>query len=359
MSAGGSIAIVGGGIIGLSTAWRLAQRGFAVTVFEQGTMGGEASWAGAGMLAPGGEIDVQSELAALAIESRRLYPAFVRELVASSGLSIDFQEMGAVDLAYSADELSALEARAERQAGIGIESKAVSVARAAAFWPRVRAEGLVGARFYPGDGLVNPREVVVALCAVCKKLGVRLVQNCGVRSVADGGGSVEIVTSRGNETARAVVMAAGAWSGSIAVSPVGIPASAPVKGHLVGYQQPSQTCNTIVRHGHTYLMQRSNGLLIVGASVEHVGFDRRVDAGVASQLSEAAGFVMPHLLETTPTEMWVGFRPGSDGRHLGRWESGNVYLAYGHYRNGILLAPVTAERVAGEISSDLGNLVLQ
>jgi glycine oxidase len=101
-------------------------------------------------------------------------------------------------------------------------------------------------------------------------------------------------------------------------------------------------------------MQRNSGLLIVGASVEHVGFDRRVDAGVASQLSEAAGFVMPHLLETTPTEMWVGFRPGSDGLHLGRWESGNVYLAYGHYRNGILLAPVTADRVAAEISLDVG-----
>jgi len=354
LSAGASIAIVGGGIIGLSTAWRLAQRGFAVTVFEQSTMGGEASWAGAGMLAPGGEMDEASELTTLAIESRRLYPAYVRELVASSGLSIDFQEMGAVDLAYSAEEMSTLEDRAARQAGIGIESKAVDPKRVAVFWPRVRTEGLVGGRFYPGDGLVNPREVVVALCAVCKKLGVRLVQNCGVRSVADSGGSVKLVTAHGTETARCVMIAAGAWSGSIVVSPVGIPASAPVKGHLVGYQQPSQTCNTIVRHGHTYLMQRNSGLLIVGASVEHVGFDRRVDAGVASQLSEAAGFVMPHLLETTPTEMWVGFRPGSDGLHLGRWESGNVYLAYGHYRNGILLAPVTADRVAAEISLDVG-----
>jgi glycine oxidase len=318
-------------------------------------MGGEASWAGAGMLAPGGEMDEASELTTLAIESRRIYPAFVRELTQASGFAIDFQEMGAVDLAYSAEELSALEARAARQAGIGIESKAVRTARVAAFWPRVRTEGLVGARFYPGDGLVNPREVVVALCAVCKKLGVRLVQNCGVRSVADSGSSAQIVTEQGTEAARCVVMAAGAWSGSIAVSPVGIPASAPVKGHLVGYQQPSQTCNTIVRHGHAYLMQRSSGLLIVGASVEHVGFDRQVDAGVASQLSAAAGFVMPHLLETTPTETWVGFRPGSDRLHLGRWESGSVYLAYGHYRNGILLAPVTAERLADEISSDLGS----
>ena len=343
-----SIAIAGGGIIGLSAAWRLAQRGFAVTVFDQGTLGGEASWAGAGMLAPGGEIEELSELATLALESRRLYPSFIRELTETSRLAIDFQEMGAVDLAYSADELNALEARAVRQAAIGIESKSVLPKRVAAFWPRVRTDELVGARFYPGDGLVNPREVVVALAAVCRGLGVRIFQNCAVRQMEDRGRDVEVVTGEGARTYDAALIASGAWSGSIAVSPVAIPASLPVKGHLLGYQQPSQTCNTIVRHGHTYLMQRTSGFLIVGASVEHVGFDRGIDQKVAGQLAANAGFVMPHLLETSPTETWVGFRPASDKIHLGQWQSGRVYLAYGHYRNGILLAPVTAERVASE-----------
>jgi glycine oxidase len=354
LSASPSIAIAGGGIIGVSTAWRLAQRGFRVAVFDQGNMGGEASWAGAGMLALGGEIDEPSELARLAVESRRLYPAFIRELVETSGLAIDFQELGAIDLAYSAAELAALESRAAGQATMGIDSKPVLPAQVASFWPRVRTEGLLGARFYPGDGLVNPREVVVALCAVCRKLGVRFLQNCAVESVSDGGADVQITSADGVATFRAAVVAAGAWSGAIVVNPVPVPASFPVKGHLLGYQQPSQTCNTIIRHGHTYLMQRTNGFLIAGASVEHAGFDRHIDSQIAAQLAMAAGFVMPHLLETTPTETWVGFRPASEKLRLGRWQSSNVYLAYGHYRNGILLAPVTAERLAEEISADLG-----
>lgn len=350
-----SIAVVGGGIIGLATAWRLAQRGWRVTVFDRGTLGGEASWAGAGMLAPGGEIDVASTLAELAIESRRLYPAFIRELTETSGLAIDFQELGAVDLAYSAEELAALEARAARQKAIGIESKPVLPARVGAFWPRVRKEGLTGARFYPGDGLVNPREVVLALCAVCRQLGVRLVQSCAVSHIEDRASDVLVASSQtisqGAEMFHVALIAAGAWSGAIGVTPTPVPASEPVKGHLLGYQQPSQTCNTIIRHGHTYLMQRTNGLLIVGASVEHVGFDRDIDAGVVAELSAQAGFVMPHLIETTPTESWVGFRPDSDKLHLGQWQDSHLYLAYGHYRNGILLAPVTAERLAAEIST--------
>jgi glycine oxidase len=355
LSASPSIAIAGGGIIGLSTAWRLAQHGFGVTVFEQSTMGGEASWAGAGMLAPGGEMDQPSELATLAIESRRLYPAFIRELRETAGLAIDFQELGAVDLAYSADELAALEARAVRQSAIGIDSKPVLPARVSAFWPRIRTEGLAGARFYPGDGLVNPREVVIALCAVCRNLGVRLIQNCSVLQVEDRGANVLVTTNQDSQTYEAALIASGAWSSAIKVSPIPVPGSSPVKGHLLGYQQPSQTCNTIIRHGHTYLMQRNSGFLIVGTSVEHVGFDRQIDAQVANQLAAAAGFVMPHLLETSPTETWVGFRPASDKLHLGRWQSGNLYLAYGHYRNGILLAPVTAERLATEITANLGT----
>jgi len=147
----------------------------------------------------------------------------------------------------------------------------------------------------------------------------------------------------------AALIAAGAWSGAIAVKPVPIPAASPVKGHLIGYQQPAQTCRTIIRHGHSYLLQRASGLLIAGASVEHVGFDRRIDERIVSQLTADAGFVLPHLRDTPPTEAWVGFRPASDQLRVGRWQESNVYLAYGHYRNGILLAPLSADRLASAI----------
>ena len=305
------------------------------------------------MLAPGGEIDEPSELATMAIKSRQIYPAFVRELERESGMAIDFQELGAIDLAYSAEEVTALEARAAKQSAIGIASQPVARERVTAFWPRVRSEGLVGARFYAGDGLVNPREVITALTAACLRLGVRLAENCRVAEISDRGLAVEVKTAQGVEIHQAALVAAGAWSGSIALKAFPLPASWPVRGHLLGYHQPAQTCNTIIRHGHRYLMQRANGLLIAGTSVETVGFDRQVDAQIVSQLSSAAGFVMPHLLETLPSESWVGFRPASEQLQLGRWQSGNVYLAYGHYRNGILLAPLTADRIAAEISANL------
>jgi glycine oxidase len=347
-----SVAIIGGGIIGMSIAWRLSQRGFRVTVFEKGEIGGEASWAGAGMLAPGGELEGPSPLAAIALESRALYDAFVRELESCSGLAIDYQENGALELAYSPEEQQGLDAKAEAQRALGIRSKPVSAADVAAFWPRVRTEGLVAARFYPDDGVVNPREVMLALAAACRKLGVSVQQNCAVPRIEVSGNSVEVH----QKSYTAAVIAAGAWSSHIEVigSPP-LPPTEPIKGHLIGYQQPQQTCNTVLRHGHAYLLQRANGLLVAGATVEHVGFDRSVEPALARSIAGQAAFVLPHLAETTPSEVWVGFRPGSDALHIGTWSSNRLYLAYGHYRNGILLAPATAQRLAEEISANWGT----
>lgn len=350
----GSLAIAGGGIIGMSLAWRLAQQGLSVTVFDKGIIGGEASWAGAGMLAPGGEIESASRLASLSIESRQLYASFVRELEQASGRRIDYQECGSLDLAYSAEDLDALEIRAGHQAEIGIASKPLSPAHVSAFWPRVRLEGLAGARFYAGDALVNPRELVDALGSACSSLGVKVIENCAVLAAAFEPEAVILGTCRGSRIYQALVIAAGAWSDSIAIKGVPpLPVAEPVRGHLIGYPQPDQTCSTILRHGHTYLLQRANGMLIAGASVEHVGFNRDLDQRIISDLASAAGFVLPHLQDTAPSEKWIGFRPGSDDLHLGAWHSERLYLAYGHYRNGILLAPITARDLAGQISANL------
>ncbi len=347
-----SLAVVGGGIIGLSIAWRLAQRGWRVVVYDQARVGAEASWAGAGMLSPGGEVDEDSELAWLAIASRGLYTRFVRELEHESQLEIDYQECGALDLAYSADELARLEARSAVQSSLGISSKAVAPAQVQTFWPRVRREDLAGARFYSGDGIVNPRDVVAALVKVCRGLGVSILENSAVERIEVTAAGVAL----NGTTFGSVVLAAGAWSSDIAVSGVpALPSAEPVKGHLIGYQQPAQTCNTILRHGHSYLLQRASGLLVVGASVERVGFDRAIALERAAELGKEAGFVLPHLAETTPSETWMGFRPGSDRLRLGAWHSRRFYLAYGHYRNGILLAPITAQRMADEIISNSGK----
>lgn len=333
-----SIAVAGGGIIGLTVAWRLAQRGFPVTVFDKGAMGAEASWAGAGMLAPGGEILATSPIATLAIEARNIYPSFVRELEEASRSRIDFEECGALDLAYSAEEWRGLEARAAHQAALGIRSETLDLGRVLSICSHIRTAGLEGARFYPGDAIVNPREIVSALCSICPALGVSLIENRAVESL-DSLAAFD-----------AAVVAAGAWSSQISTG--GLPAAAPVKGHLIGYQQPPGRYRTIIRHGHTYLLQRSGGLLIAGSSEEHVGFDRSVDARIVRDIAARAAFVLPHLAGETPTEAWTGLRPASDALHTGAYGAGGrLYLAYGHYRNGILLAPVTGRNLAAEISA--------
>lgn len=346
-----SVGVVGGGIIGLATAWRLAQAGIAVTVYEKSRLGSEASWAGAGMLAPGGEFDTDSRLARLAIESRDLYPAFVEELQRGSSIDIDLQQTGALDVAYSDSELRDLDDRAERQSQLGIPSKRVKPEQIATFWPRLRREDLLGGYFYPGDALVDPRHVIAALQVCCETHGVRMLEQTEVKALAVEPDAVHVDDTGQHD---ALVVAGGAWSGGLMVSGAPeLPGSVPVRGHLVGYKQPVQTCNTIIRHGHTYLLQRANGFFVVGASEERVGFDRSISASAAERLTTSAAFLMPHLSETTPTDVWNGFRPGGDGLQLGRWQDSRLYLAYGHYRNGILLAPITAQLLAAEISANL------
>jgi glycine oxidase len=350
----GSVAVAGGGIIGASIAWRLAQRGWRVTLFDKGSIGAEASWAAAGMLALGGEIEGPSDLASLAAESRRLYPAFMSELEKASGLAVDYQECGALDLAYSEPEWASLQTRAARQAETGIRSKEVAPHDVAVFWPRLRTEGLSGAVIYPDDAFVNAPEVMLALAAVCQRSGVSILQNCPVYAAQILDKEAIIESGRGKETFEAAVISAGAWSNAIALEGVpALPSAEPVKGHLIGYQQPAGTCHTIVRHGHTYLLQRASGLLICGASIERVGFNREIRPDVVASLAAQAGSVFPHLSETEPSEVWTGLRPGSEALRIGSWHSNRLYLAYGHYRNGILLAPLTAERIANEITANL------
>lgn len=326
--------IAGAGIIGLSCAWRLAQKGVKVRIFDCREASREASWAGAGMLAPGGELEEASPLASMALESLRLYPDFVSELQESSGLPIDYQRCGAIEPAFSEAEAQALEARAMRQTGIGIRSEPIPY------------KNSVSARFYPDDQLVAPRDVTNALRVACLRAGVSLHEREGVTELIQNGSGVR--TRLGEYGDDSVLIAAGAWSSGLRP---GLRPAMPVRGHLIAYRPDCILIPSILRHSHTYLLQRRDHELIAGSSTEYVGFDRAIDERVVSDIHSRASQLLPELGELIPAERWNGFRPGIEGGipAIGRIEGTRIWTAYGHYRNGILLAPETARRIVESV----------
>ena len=337
------VIVIGGGIVGGSIAWRLAQAGASVTLLDAGTVGGEASWAGAGMLAPGGEFVTRSRWAQFAQESMALYPAFVEELQSETGLGIDYRRCGAIEIARTEAEWQDLMIRRAAQSELGI-----------------RSEVRDGRLFYPDDALVDPRDVTRALRCVCEKRGVRIGEQTRVLAVRVTGDRVDVETSGGMLSGSAAVLAAGAWSGSIPVfgadGRLAIPTTFPVRGHLLGYAlEPGSLC-PILRHGHTYVMQRSNGFTIAGTSSEQVGFNREVDPQVVADIRARAEELEPRLRKAAEPIAWLGFRPATEDFEpvIGRVGDTCLWLAYGHYRNGILLAPATAARVAVEVAAMMG-----
>lgn len=347
------VVIIGAGIIGGSIAWRVAQSGLRVTMVDAGPMGGEASWAGAGMLAPGGEMETRDVWSDLGVQSLALYPAFVDELERLSGTSIDFQQGGAAEIVFSAQEWPAVERRAAAQRLMGIPSVPLAVSEL-----RSRVAGLAGepagVLFYPSDALVDPRDVTRALKIACEAAGVTIREGWRVRSVQTEGNSV--IVSDGKETiaAGAAVVAAGAWSGDIAIAGGNLPPTLPVRGHLIGYNLEAGSIPLIVRSGHTYLLQRRNGFTITGTSSETVGFERPVDAAICEEIARRAAGLLPRLANAGPYTAWNGFRPATPSGlpEIRRVPGTRLWLAYGHYRNGILLAPITARMISQEIISN-------
>ena len=351
--------VIGAGIIGASIAWKLARAGLRVSILDAGTMGGEASWAGAGMLAPGGEVETRDIWLDLALESLRMYPDYVTQLDAESGVSIDYRRCGAVEVAFEGGEYEALARRAELQRPMGIPSLVLDGSELRQLVP-IFDRASAGALFYPADAIVDPRDIMRALRTACCAAGVEIREGWRAVRIQLSADSVQVENTSGDVLrAAAAVLAAGAWSSEIAVSGITIPPlprAFPVKGHLTAYNCSPRTLGPILRRGHTYLLQRSSGFTIAGTSSEDAGFDRSIDAEVVSDITARACELLPALAGERPVAAWAGFRPAADsaGPVIQRAGDSPLWLAYGHYRNGILLAPVTAARISREIAEGRG-----
>jgi glycine oxidase len=313
-------------------------------------MGGEASTAGAGMLAPGGELERDGELARMSLASLAAYPGFVEGLQEESGHRIDFRTSGALELARDEAEWVALCQKVAHQQRFGICGEPVAAPAHLTHWR--------GAMHYPADKTVDPRDVMRALREACERREVKIREGIRVSRVIERGRHVEVSTERRVWTTEQVVIAAGAWTSEIATHPSAAgPASEPVRGHLASFHMQPGLIGPILRNRQTYLLQRSNGELIAGTSQERVGFDRAIDEAAVVDICERASELVPELRGRRPDRAWIGFRPGlieGEGPVIER--VGNaIWRAYGHYRNGILLAPATAEIVAGKVLGSLAT----
>jgi glycine oxidase len=345
------VAIIGAGVIGLSIGWRLTQAGAAVDIFDRGPAGAGASWAAAGMLAAGAEAEPSEErLLALNRTSQALWPAFARELEAASGIDVGYRCEGTLIIALNRDELERLRADYEFQTGLGIPLHWLSAAEAKRREPHLAA-GTLAAVHAPEDHQVDNRQLVRALIAACRGAGARIHEN-----VADLG--VEVIAGRvagisladGRRGCDAVVLAAGAWSRQIpGLPPQALPPVRPIKGQMLALSMDREA--PLLRHvlwaARIYLVPRSSGRLVVGATVEERGFDPQLTAGGMLALLEAAWRVLPGIEELALEESWAGFRPGSpdDAPILGPSAIEGLVIATGHHRNGILLTPVTAQAI--------------
>ena len=348
-----SIAVIGGGVIGLGVAWRLAQRGAAVQVFDRGAAGAGASHAAAGMLAACAEAEAGEEgLTALGRESQARWPAFAAELLEVSGVDVELRTEGTLVVALTADDQARLNHQLVFQQKLGLPLQWISAAETRRREPHLAGK-LAGAVLSPEDTQVDNRKLAAALRLAAEAAGASVNEYRPVSTISSRAGRVDgIVLADGTKVAAdVVVLAAGAWSRSIAgLGPELLPPVRPIKGQMLALRMdPAAPLLThVVWAPAAYLVPRRDGRLLVGATVEEKGYDTSLTAGGMLTLLEAAWRTVPAIEELPIDEMWVGHRPGSrdDAPILGPGPVEGLIYATGHHRNGILLAPVTADAIA-------------
>jgi glycine oxidase len=349
--AAGDVVVVGGGVIGLGIAWRAAQAGMAVTVVDPAP-GRGASWAAAGMLAPVTEVHYgEQALLRLNLAAAGRWPAFAAELEQAAGTPIGYRRCGTLTVARDADDNAALEDLYRFQLRCGLEVERLRSRDCRRLEPGL-APNVRGGVLAPGDHQVDNRAMAGALVTACERAGVRLLAGRVAELRLDGARVTGVTVAGGASLAAGtVVLAAGCWSRELGGLPAELlPPVRPVKGQLLHLRGPvaDPLCRRNVRGLEVYVVPRADGRVVVGATVEEQGFDTRVTAGAVHDLLRAAFELLPDVAELEVVETVAGLRPGSPDNAplLGRAGVDGLVVATGHYRNGILLAPVTAEAVA-------------
>ncbi|MFD5339172.1 glycine oxidase ThiO [Streptomyces hawaiiensis] len=355
-STSSDVLVIGGGIIGLVTAWRAAQRGFATAVVDPEPGGGAAQVA-AGMLAAVTELHYgEQTLLGLNLASARRYPDFAAELTELTGQDLGYRRCGTLAVALDADDRAHLRELHALQQQSGLESQWLSGRECRRLEPML-APGVRGGLRVDGDHQIDPRRLAGALVAACERAGVVFHRAWAERLTVVRDRVTGVVLADGTEPAAGqVVLAGGSLSGRLAGVPQDVlPPVRPVKGQVLRLTMPqrhgpflSRTVRAVVRGSHVYLVPRASGELVVGATSEELGWDTTVTAGGVYELLRDAHELVPGITELPLTETRAGLRPGSPDNAplLGPTGLEGLLLATGHYRNGVLLTPVTGDAMA-------------
>ncbi len=342
------VIVLGGGIIGCATAWELARRGQAVAVVERGAIGAEASKAAAGILSAQMDLERPGPFFELCQVSRRMYGGWVRELERASRTPVGYHVDGILYLARTKDEAERMGRRSRWQRKRGLRVERWSPREVRRREPNV--DGSIAAGFFfPTEAQVDNVAIMEALAVACRKAGVTVMDGTtAIRVLTRRRRVVGVQTSRGAYQAPVVVNCLGSWAPLMGVLPR--PAVVPARGQMLAFDAPPRLLRHVVMAEAAYGVQRRDGRLIVGSTVELVGYDRRVTLeGMAKILSGFRTMVRGEILDRcTFVECWAGLRPCSQDRLpiLGATPIEGLLVAAGHFRHGILLAPVTAALMA-------------
>jgi glycine oxidase len=353
------VLVVGAGVIGLACAWRAAQRGLSVRVIDRDTPGAGASRVAAGMLAPVGEASWGEEaLLQLNLDSARAYPAFAAELEEASGRPVGYRRSGALHVALDVDEAEELRRHHELQGSLGLAAEWLRPAVCRDLEPGL-APGIAGGVHAADDAEVDPRTLVGALVAAIGRAGGAIVPGADATdAVIEGERLRGVRIADGRELlGDRVVLATGSWSGRAEWLPEDArPPVRPVKGEVVNLRGAANhpVSERIVATPRVYVVPRPDGRVAVGATVEERGFDLTVTAGGVHELLREAYRVLPEIAELEFSEALAGLRPGTPDNApvIGRGSLDGLVVATGHYRNGILLAPITADAVTAILAGD-------
>lgn len=344
------ILIIGAGVIGLATAWRTAAGGAAVTLVDPEPASGASSVA-AGMLTPVSELNYGEEpLLRLGLSSRDRYGPFVAELEELTGLGTGHRTDGTLEVAFDSDDLRNLDDLRRFREGLGIPAEALTGRECRRMEPML-APGVRGGLLAPEDGSIDPRRLTRALLAACERRGVRLVRRRAETVLVDGDTATGLRLDDGTAIhADKILLAAGPWSADLKGLPPGtVPPVRPVKGQVLRLRTPvpfiRRSTRGVVRGSSVYLVPRADGEIVVGATQEEMGFDTRVTAGGLWELLRDARDLLPGITELEFAEVSAGLRPGSpdNAPMMGPAALPGLYLGTGHFRNGILLTPVSAD----------------